>query len=111
MISRGETLLNQHLAEIEGTTWRREVTFAPGRRWRFDFAEPALKIAIEVEGGLYGGGRHTRAAGYQNDLDKYNAATLHGWHLLRFSTADVARGIALATTRRLVARLKGPHVN
>jgi very-short-patch-repair endonuclease len=60
-----------------------EYRFHPVRRWRFDYALPELKIAIEVEGGVFTRGRHTRPTGYINDLEKYNHASLMGWTLLR----------------------------
>ena len=58
-----------------------------GRRWRFDFAWPALMLAVEVDGGSWvpGGGRHTRGAGFEADHDKFNRATLLGWRVLRFT--------------------------
>lgn len=62
-----------------------EYRFAPPRRWRFDIAIPSHKIAIELEGGVFTGGRHTRGTGYLNDIEKYTAATLHGWRLLRYA--------------------------
>src|SRR5687768_16750315 len=30
----------------------------PARRWRFDFAWPELKVAVECDGGTFTGGRH-----------------------------------------------------
>ena len=53
------------------------------RRWRFDFAWPAQMIALEVEGGVWTGGRHTRGAGFLKDLEKYNAAAALGWRVIR----------------------------
>ena len=67
------------------------------RLWRFDLAYPDIKLGIEIEGGLYTGGRHTRGKGYEGDLEKYNTATLEGWHLLRFSTGQVTSGYAFKT--------------
>jgi very-short-patch-repair endonuclease len=73
-----------------------EVRFSKIRRWKFDFAYVTPKIAIEVEGGTYSGGRHVRHAGYEGDCRKYNAAALAGWRVFRFTTDMVNNGEALA---------------
>jgi very-short-patch-repair endonuclease len=72
----------------------REYRFDPPRRWRFDFAYPAQMVAIEVEGGTWTGGRHTRPAGFENDCEKYNRAALLGWRVLRFTRDMVLDGRA-----------------
>ncbi len=61
----------------------KEYRFHPVRKWRFDYALPAHKIALEVEGGVWTGGRHTSPKGFLGDMEKYNAATLMGWRVLR----------------------------
>ncbi len=61
----------------------REHRFHPVRRWRFDYAWPSEKVALEVEGGVWTGGRHTRGAGFVADIEKYNAATVAGWRVVR----------------------------
>jgi very-short-patch-repair endonuclease len=82
--------------KTEGLTdgMEHEYRFDPDRRWRFDFAWPALKIAVEIEGGQYVNGRHQRAAGFAADCEKYNAAQLVGWRVFRFSTRQVINGTA-----------------
>jgi len=60
-----------------------EYTFHPTRRWRFDYAWPDDAIALEVEGGVWTQGRHTRPSGYLGDVTKYNQAAVLGWRLLR----------------------------
>ena len=83
-----------------GDGWEAEHRFAAPRRWRLDFAHVGGMVAIEVEGGIWTGGRHTRGAGFERDLEKYNAATLRGWALLRttpagfFELVDSARWLA-----------------
>ncbi len=61
----------------------REWKFDAKRRWRFDYAWPQQMIALEVEGGVWTGGRHTRGAGFLKDVEKYNRAAVLGWRLLR----------------------------
>ena len=61
----------------------KEHQFHPKRRWRFDYAIIEHKIAIEVEGGVWTGGRHTRPQGFLGDIEKYNTATLMGWRVFR----------------------------
>lgn len=81
----------------------REYRFAPPRRWRFDWAFVPQKLAIEQEGGVWSGGRHTRGAGYVKDLEKYNTATLHGWRVLRFTPQQVNDGTALTAIEQALA--------
>lgn len=67
----------------------RELVFAPPRRWRFDFAFQVQRVAIEVEGGVWTGGRHTRGSGFAKDMEKYNEAAARGWRVLRCQPKDV----------------------
>jgi hypothetical protein len=66
-----------------------EFRFHPVRRWRFDYAWPAHKLALEVEGGVWTGGRHTRGAGFVKDMEKYNEAAAAGWRLIRCVPDDL----------------------
>ncbi len=60
-----------------------EFHFHPVRKWRFDFAWPEQKVALEVEGGVFIQGRHSRGSGMKKDMEKYNAAALLGWRVFR----------------------------
>ena len=102
-INPAHVLLERHLREL-GLPFEREYRFHATRRWRFDYWLPDARLAIEIEGAIWTRGRHTRGKGYQADLDKYNAATMMGYRVLRFSTDDVLRGRAKAF---LVEHLKG----
>jgi very-short-patch-repair endonuclease len=73
-----------------------EHRFAPPRRWRFDFSWPDAKIALEVEGGIWSGGRHTRGAGFVGDMAKYNHAARLGWRVLRVQPKEL---LTLATVQ------------
>ncbi len=64
--------------------FQKEYKFHPKRKWRFDFADPANKVAVEIDGGVFAGGRHTRGAGFRADCEKINAAAVLGWRVLRY---------------------------
>ena len=68
-----------------------ELRFSPPRRWRFDYAWPQHKIALEVEGGVWTGGRHTTGTGFVRDMEKYNTAALLGWRIFRCQPRDLQR--------------------
>ena len=71
---------------------RAEYQFHAKRRWRFDFAWPEWRVALEIEGGVFGyrtatgkrqAGAHRSVQGVLRDIEKYNAAALAGWRVLR----------------------------
>lgn len=78
-------LLQQRFKDVE---FVKEFQFHPTRRWRFDYAIPAKKVAVEVDGGVWTGGRHINPAGYINDMEKLNTAASMGWLVLRITTDD-----------------------
>lgn len=75
--------------------FEREFRFHSTRRWRADFHIVGRQLLIEVEGGVWSEGRHTRGKGYMGDMEKYNEATALGYQLLRFSTEQVKSGFAV----------------
>jgi very-short-patch-repair endonuclease len=62
-----------------------EFRFHDARKWRADFAIPSKRLLIEIDGGIFSGGRHTRGAGFLADMEKMNAATMLGYRVLRYS--------------------------
>ena len=73
----------------------KEYVFARPRKWRFDFAWPEPMVAVEIDGGGFVAGRHTRGKGFEMDAEKLNAATEKGWRVLRVTPDQVSRGEAL----------------
>ena len=71
-----------------------EFRFHPSRRWRFDFAWPDKKLAVEIEGGTWSGGRHTSGKGYRADCEKYSNAAIMGWAVIRVTTDMLRDGTA-----------------
>jgi very-short-patch-repair endonuclease len=70
--------------------------FHPKRAWRFDFAypDPEIKLAIEVDGGTWINGGHSRGAGIERDCEKLAAAVILGWRVMRATTNQVKDGSA-----------------
>ena len=66
-----------------------ELKFHPVRKWRFDYAWEDAKVFLEVEGGVWSGGRHTNPKGFKGDMAKYNAATCMGWRKLSCTPKDL----------------------
>lgn len=104
-MSDAEEALARQL-DTAGIDYVRELVFAKPRRFRFDFAL-AHRIAIEVEGGGWSGGRHTRGTGFKSDLQKYELAVRSGWTVYRCDPAMVTSGAAMETIRILIKIKEG----
>ncbi|WP_372404575.1 hypothetical protein ACDW34_07110 [Acinetobacter piscicola] len=101
VVSEGEATLAQHLKSYN-IEFQAEFQFNPERRWRADFYIVGSNVLIEVEGGIWSSGRHTRGKGYLGDMEKYNSAQLLGYSVYRYSTEQVKSGKAIDEIRRLV---------
>ena len=88
-MSKAEESLQSALdaAPLPGWDLTPQYRFHETRRWRFDFAFPSVKLAIEVDGR----GRHQTIAGVRADCEKLNEAVRLGWRVLRFPATDKAR--------------------
>lgn len=85
--------------------FEQEFEFHQVRKWRADFHLVGKKILVEVEGGIWSGGRHIRGKGYLGDMEKYNAATMMGFQVIRFSTDQVKSGHAIQQIVKMVGDL------
>lgn len=65
--------------------WMYEHKFDSERKFKFDYANLRLKIAIEIEGGIYTGTGHAKTGRYLKDMEKYNMAAIKGWIILRYA--------------------------
>jgi hypothetical protein len=95
--TQAQDLLAVHLIELGCTEVRFEFRFHSERKWRADvYAEPKGKppMLIEIEGGAWIRGRHTRGDGFTRDMEKYNTAAMMGYRVLRFTPQQVESGKA-----------------
>lgn len=88
-----ERLLYEILNEAYPDEWKSDCTFLHGRKYRGDAVNEKRKIIIEIEGGIWlkTPGRHNQPLGYIQDLEKYNAALIDGWKVLRYCPDTLRR--------------------
>ena len=101
-----------------------EFRFHPKRQWRFDLAFVEMRLAVEIEGGVFARkgakkcetcgeipkGRHATATGMMGDIEKYNAATSLGWRLIRVTPQMVDKGEAVQVIVNVYNALQKPLV-
>ncbi|MCP4364100.1 MAG: hypothetical protein GY800_02220 [Planctomycetes bacterium] len=73
---------------------RKRLALAELRDWRFDMAWPERRFAVEIEGGAWVNGRHTRGKGFEDDLVKYHHGKRLGWDIYRCSGKLIDSGEA-----------------
>ncbi len=68
-----------------------EHRFHPTRRWRFDYAWPVQRVALEIDGASGSYGRHSRPGGMRADHEKLNTAAVMGWRVIRVLRGEEER--------------------
>jgi hypothetical protein len=89
-----------HVGGGEGI--RKRLKAAGLKDWRFDFAWPSQMLAVEVEGGAFTAGRHTRGAGFREDCIKYHHAMMLGWTVYRCEAWLVQHGHVMDFLKRFL---------
>lgn len=92
--SKLEDLLASQLDDV-GIDYERQAKAIPGRRFSFDFLVPP-DLLIEVEGGIWNGGRHVRGGGFTSGCEKQALAVIAGFREIRVTADQVKDGEALA---------------
>ena len=87
---------------VNGPTLQPEFRFHPTRKWRADYAHLDSRTLIELEGGVWVGGRHNRSAGFVADAEKYLEAVLAGWRVVRLVDSQ----LTLETVGRVAAMVR-----
>ena len=94
-------MIEQIISKTTGFKFIKEHRFHPVRKWRFDFACLEKRVAVEIAGGVFSGGRHTRGVGYINDMEKYNTAVELGWKILRYTPDQIKKTKHLDQIKRV----------
>ena len=82
------------------TRLEREYKFHGERRWRFDCALPDIKVAIEIDGGIWRGTKGAHGGGGAiRDREKDFEAVMLGWTVIRLSPQQAREWLCV---RRLV---------
>jgi len=107
-VSDGEEALVTQARWLGWPPPTREFRFDPKRQWRFDLAWPERRLAVEVEGGQWRGGHG--GSRFELDIEKYNAAALANWTVIRVTPRMVEDGRAADVIARALdtAPILGP---
>lgn len=95
-----------------------EYVFAPGRKFRWDYAWPHnfvcrsergnefeavevnMPVALEVQGGIWNRGAHGRGIGITRDHEKFSLGAVYGWRILYCTPADLCKPATIDLIRR-----------
>jgi very-short-patch-repair endonuclease len=93
-----------------------EFYFTLEKGYRFDKAIPVdacglvLKIAIEIQGGVWAKGNsgHSSGTGIMRDMDKATKANLDGWTLIQVTPSDINKepGKVIDLIKKAISNLK-----
>lgn len=92
------------IGQLTGLSFSSEYKFHPTRKWRFDFAIPDKKIAIEIEGGIWLIGRHNRPISMIKDFEKYNEAAKLGWRILKYTPEQVRNVVKISEDLNIITK-------
>ena len=81
----------------------REYRFTKIVRSKFDFAWPAVKLGVEVQGGTWVKSGHTTGTGLDRDYRKLNIAQAGGWKVLMFNKQMIKSGYAVEMIKEILS--------
>jgi hypothetical protein len=94
------TRLEQHGLPLGEGQYR----FVDGRQYRWDRAWPAQMVAVEVQGGVWVNGAHSRGSGVQRDCMKLSLGAALGWRCLPVTPEMIEDGSAVELIRQALER-------
>lgn len=79
-----------------------EFRFHETRKFRIDVAFPQHMLAVEIDGGGWVQGRHSRGLGIAKDAEKSALLAICGYRLIRCTPEQVRKGIVLAWVQQAI---------
>jgi hypothetical protein len=100
-LTEAQLCFETHMKEL-GLHCEREYKFHEDRKWLADYMimrpieipHPGNMVLVEIEGGAFTRGRHTRGKGFIEDMLKYSTASALYYRIFRFTPSQVLRGEA-----------------
>lgn len=90
-----EDTLAFQLKQVKAPLFERQFRITPERKFKADFYFPVGRVVVEVEGGGYINGRHSRGAGMESDAEKSALIAQMPARLIRVTPSQVKKGLAL----------------
>ena len=82
-----------------------------GRRFRFDRCHMTQRVAVEIMGGTWSGGRHTSPQGYEKDCEKLLIASELQWQVIYLTSTMITEEHLKRVADIIIARniIHGPN--
>ena len=87
--------------------WEYNYRFLPGRRYELDYALPAIRVGIEVNGGQWVKSGHSSGRGLHRDADKQNRAIEAGGCIFWLTTDMLSPNANPEHVARIVRYIRG----
>lgn len=84
----------------------RQYKWHPDRKFSADFAYPAIKLLIEIDGAIWVKGGHSSGTGITRDRIKDAEALIQGWKVLRVTSDMVKDGTAIGYLEQIFKGFK-----
>ena len=102
--NQGEQALAYQCIADKLPAFEQNYIFNPSRKFELDIAWPALKVGVEIQGGIFNSatGAHGSPIKIMRDMEKSNLLVLDGWRVLRYTPTEVKHGQAIEGIKKLL---------
>lgn len=94
-MSESEDLLAFQLRAVKAPIFERQFRITPERKFMADFYFVLGRLVVEVDGGGFVNGRHSRGTGVEKDAEKSAYIARMPARLMRVTPTQVRKGLAV----------------